>query len=103
MTIERDGRRLVWRRQIQPRPGAGDDRRSELRGRAAGGRDARPIAPQLHRQRHFPEAEVLAALERTGLECLDVFGHGHDAVPEQPLDESRHTKAIYIVGLPDGP
>ena len=50
----------------------------------------------MHRQRHFPEAEVLATLERAGLECLDVFGHDHDAILEQPLDEVKHTKAVYI-------
>jgi len=48
-----------------------------------------------HRQRHFPEAEVLAALHGAGLECLDVYGHGLDGIPRQPL-ESTDTKAIYI-------
>ena len=50
----------------------------------------------MHRQRHFPEAEVLAALESAGLECLEVFGHGEDAVLQQPLDDEVHTKAVYI-------
>ena len=50
----------------------------------------------MHRQRHFPEAEVLEILEAAGLECLDVFGHGFDAVLEQPVDELRHTKVVYI-------
>ena len=58
--------------------------------------DAGRSRRELHRQRHFPEAEMLAALERAGLECLDVFGHADDAVPEQPLDEDAHYKAIYI-------
>jgi hypothetical protein len=35
-------------------------------------------------------------LERAGLECLDVFGHGHDGIPKQPLDEIAHSKAVYI-------
>lgn len=54
------------------------------------------VEAHLHRQRHFPEAEVLGVLEECGLECLDVFGHGHDAVPQQPLEDLRHTKAVYI-------
>jgi ThiF family len=54
------------------------------------------LPPHIHRQRHFPEAEVLAALDRAGLECLDVHGHGLDGVLCQPLDEEVHTKAIYI-------
>jgi len=49
-----------------------------------------------HRQRHFPEGEVLEALERAGLECLDVYGQSTDGVPRKPLDEGAHTKAIYI-------
>ena len=48
-----------------------------------------------HRQRHFPEAEVRAALADAGLECLGVYGHGLDGIPTQPL-EPTHTKAIYI-------
>ena len=63
---------------------------------ARGGEARAEIAHQMHRQRHFPEAEVLAALERAGFECLDVFGHGFDAIPQQPLDELVHTKAIYL-------
>jgi hypothetical protein len=39
---------------------------------------------------------VLAALERAGLDCLALFGHDDATVPEQPLDEDRHTKAVYI-------
>ena len=50
----------------------------------------------VHRQRHFAEAEVLLALERAGLECLGVYGHGFDGIPRQPLDVSAHTKAIYV-------
>lgn len=50
----------------------------------------------IHRQRHFPEAEVLAALASAGLACLGVWGHGLDGVPERPLDEVLHTKAIYV-------
>ncbi len=49
-----------------------------------------------HRQRHFPEHEVLEALERAGLECLDVYGQSTDGTPRKPLDEGAHTKAIYV-------
>jgi hypothetical protein len=52
--------------------------------------------PELHRERHFSESEVRAALSAAGLECLDVYGHHHDAIPKQPLDEVAHTKGVYI-------
>lgn len=55
-----------------------------------------PIAPQIHRQRHFPEAVVIGALQGAGLETVAVHGHHYDAVLHQPLDEDKHTKAIYI-------
>ena len=54
-----------------------------------------------HRQRHFPEHEVLAALERAGLECLDVYGQSTDGIPRKPLDEGAHTKAIYLARAAD--
>ena len=50
----------------------------------------------VHRQRHHPAEEVLAALEEAGLRCLALYGHDEDAVLEQPFDEFRHAKAIYV-------
>jgi SAM-dependent methyltransferase len=99
VALEQDGRRLLWhgRASADQEPGTIAEASFEVEALEAG---VAAIPPQLHRQRHFPEAEVLAALASAGLECLDVYGHGHDAVPEQPLDESRHTKAVYIAGLP---
>ncbi len=87
-----DGRELVWRGDTPKdvAPGSICEATMLL--------DGEPFAT--HRQRHFPEEEVLAALERAGLECLDVYGHGTDGVPRKPLDEATHTKAIFIA-LPD--
>jgi len=53
-------------------------------------------SPSVHRQRHFPKRVALGALEASGLESLEVFGHVEDAVFRQPLDEERHLKAIYV-------
>jgi SAM-dependent methyltransferase len=98
VVVERDGRRLVWKGRSTPdaEPGTIAEASFEVLP-AAGGREDEPqIAPEMHRQRHFPEAEVLAALESTGLECLEVFGHGEDAVLRQPLQDEVHSKAVYI-------
>jgi SAM-dependent methyltransferase len=94
--IERGGYRLVWRGQAASDVEPGSICESTL--------EMIPLDPagegeeraHGHRQRHFPEEEVLAALGRAGLECLDVYGHGYDGIFKQPLDESVHTKAIYI-------
>ncbi len=90
--VDRDGARLIWTGRAAPDAEAGStcEAAFEIQGN---GKDA---SAQLHRQRHFPEADVLAALEGAGFECLGVFGHGYGGVPKQPLDEEIHTKAIYI-------
>jgi SAM-dependent methyltransferase len=85
--IERNSRRLVWRGTATPDVAAGSICESRM--------EIGPGEEVTHRQRHFPEAEVLAALAKAGLECLDIYGHGLDGIPTQPL-ESTHTKAIYI-------
>lgn len=85
--IERNGRRLVWRGEATPDVAPGSICESRL--------EIGPGKVVTHRQRHFPEAEVLTALAGAGLECLDIYGHGLDGIPTQPL-EPTHTKAIYI-------
>ena len=94
-TIERDGLRLI-RTGLTP-PGQPPGAVWEAQFEAVGGGQEQPIEPHVHRQRHFPEQEVLAALQSVGLECLDVFGQSQEGPGMQkPLDESHHTKAIYI-------
>jgi SAM-dependent methyltransferase len=94
--LERDGRRLIWRGLTSPDAEPGSIAEASFEVEPLEGTAGPPIAPELHRERHFPEAEVLAALKRAGLECLDVYGHHHDAIPHQPLDEAKHAKGVYI-------
>jgi SAM-dependent methyltransferase len=91
--VRRRGRQLVWRGQAaaDTPPGSISEASFEVEGEAEG-----EIETHIHRQRHFPEAEVLELLEAAGLECLDAFGHGFDAVLEQPIDELVHTKVVYM-------
>jgi SAM-dependent methyltransferase len=90
--IERAGLLMVWSGQATSDVEAGSvcEALFEVEG------ETPTTKALLHRQRHFPEAEVLAALESAGLECLAVLGHGLDGIPTQPLDEAEHNKAIYI-------
>jgi SAM-dependent methyltransferase len=88
--VERNGRRLVWRGTAAADVAPGSICESRL--------EIGPEEVATHRQRHFPEAEVLAALAAAGLECLDVYGHGLDGIPTQPV-EAAHTKAIYIARI----
>ena len=96
VVVERNGRRMIWKGLTSPgaEPGATAEASFEVEplDPAAGP----PIPPELHRERHFPEGEVRAALAAAGLECLDVYGHHHDGIPRQPFDEAAHTKGVYI-------
>lgn len=96
--VEEGGRRLVWRGLASADVAADSvcESRLEVLGDLGGESLADRAETSIHRQRHFSEAHVLAALERAGLECLDVYGHGLDGIPRQPLDVEGHTKAIYI-------
>lgn len=104
--VERSGKRLIWRGLATPDvpPSSicesGLEVVSDDRGAKSG-----EATVFTHRQRHFSRGEVLAALERAGLECLDTYGIFTDGIRQQPLDESIHTKAIYIARIPraDGP
>jgi SAM-dependent methyltransferase len=88
--VEREGRELIWRGLASADVQPGSICESEM--------EVAPGEVLTHRQRHFPEAEVRAALAQAGLECLDVFGHGLDGIPTQPL-EPTHTKAIYVARI----
>jgi SAM-dependent methyltransferase len=92
--MERGGRRLVWRGQgsVDAAPGSISEARFEIHF----GTDEERVETHVHRQRHFPEEQVREQLENAGLECLDVFGHGFDAVPKQPVEELEHSKVVYI-------
>lgn len=96
VVMEKDGRRLIWKGLTSPDAPPGSVAEASFEAEPLEESAGPAIPPELHRERHFPEAEVLAALERAGLECLDVYGHHHDAVPHQPLDEVAHAKAVYI-------
>jgi SAM-dependent methyltransferase len=96
VVLERDGKRLVWKGLTDPdaRPGSIAEASFEVEPLDDSG--GPPIPPELHRERHFSEDEIRAAMAVAGLECLDVYGHHHDAIPQQPLDEVAHTKGVYI-------
>lgn len=52
-----------------------------------------------HFQRHHPEARIRHLLRRAGLHCVAVYGQFPGPRFECPLDELRHSKAIYVARL----
>ncbi len=49
-----------------------------------------------HVQRHHPRSAIVAAMERSGLECCAVFGQRRGAVLEDQADETSHIKLVYL-------
>lgn len=95
--VERNGQRMVWSGRADPAGPPGMLAEAvfsvePVSDSAGGGTELRAV----HTERHFPEADALQALEKAGFRSVDVFGIHYDAVLQQPLDELRHTKAIYI-------
>ncbi len=57
------------------------------------------IEPHVHRERHWTADQVRAAMEAAGLEMLAALGQSEvdlKVLLEQPPDEWRHYKVIYI-------
>jgi SAM-dependent methyltransferase len=95
--VEHGGRRMVWRGLSGGDAPASSICESRLEVDGPGSVwSGSEVPAHVHRQRHFPEREVLAALDGAGLECLGVFGHGHDAIAHQPLEELVHHKAVFV-------
>jgi SAM-dependent methyltransferase len=92
---EVSGREMRWAGQASEgvEPGGVNTARFEVVGD--------PSASHDHRQRHFPEASVLQALTGAELKCLEVWGD-YEGEQDQPLDEDRHQKAIYIARSASG-
>lgn len=94
IVVNQNGRELVWRGKLTPEevvPGIFAEASFEEVG-AEG-------SAHVHRQRHFAQADVEAAIERVGLECIALYGE-LDGALTLGLDENLHTKAVYLVRLP---
>jgi SAM-dependent methyltransferase len=92
IVVEKEGRRLVWRGQVPPeevRPGLVGEGRFEVEGKG----EADSV--HVHRLRHFPKAEVTAAIGAAGLRCVSFFGEKEGSLLPD-LDEEAHATAVYL-------
>lgn len=87
-----DGRRFVWQGLTSP-SGPGSEAIYEARIESLEGE----AETHLHRQRYFPETEVLAAADAVGLRELAVYGE-LDGDLSPGVDEDHHTKFVYVLG-----
>lgn len=93
--MEINGRRLLWHGRSDPEMSSGGIAEAVFEVEPLGG-GAATIPTETHRQRHFPEAEILGSLERCGYECLEVHGLFTDGILRRPLEDERHSKAVYV-------
>ena len=93
---EQEGKRLTWHGQTTTDPAPGVLAQATFEVKEIGANGVAPLCVSVHRQRHYPAESVTAALDRAGLQCLAVFGQHFDARLHQPLDETRHTKGVFI-------
>jgi SAM-dependent methyltransferase len=94
--VESAGSLMVWRGRCpaSPPPGVLAEAVLDVFAAAPGGTWERHVST--HLQRHHPEPVVRAALAAAGLECVAVHGQTAAAELEPGVDETRHTKAIYV-------
>lgn len=93
LVVEGNGRRLLWEGQMSPdevAPGVLATVRYEAEGESG--------SEHIHLQRHFPQEEVLAAVEGAGLRCVALLGE-LDGELYEGVDEEEHTKSIYVCRL----
>jgi SAM-dependent methyltransferase len=96
VVVEARGRRLIWQGQTggHAEPGQISEAVFEVEALVPG--TGPVVPPEVHRQRHHPEAELQAAIAAAGLEVVGLYGCTTDGIPRQPVDEDAHTKAIYV-------
>lgn len=87
--VDHDGRRFSWAGRGSIEAPAGSVFEASFDGEGAG------VTPHVHRQRHFPEAEVREGVEAAGLVLVEVTGE-LDGELSSDVDEDLHTKAVYV-------
>jgi ubiquinone/menaquinone biosynthesis C-methylase UbiE len=93
VVVNQNGRELVWRGTLLPDevvPGVVAEalfKEVGLEGSA-----------HVHRQRHFSQEEILAAVAKVGLESIAVYGEQEGNLTPG-VDETFHTKSVYLAHL----
>jgi SAM-dependent methyltransferase len=90
------GRSIVWQGMVDGSWAGGSFARGAMSVEDESGRAFESFE---HRQRHFRPYEVSRCVHEAGLSLRVVCGLGFDAVLQRPLDELRHTKALYLASV----
>jgi len=87
---------LVWQGLAAADFGAGDCAAATVTAFARRDEQSWRRSESHHLQRHHPPDVIGAAISEAGLETVAVYGQGLDGRPVRPVDEARHTKAVFI-------
>jgi SAM-dependent methyltransferase len=94
--VERDGAVMVWRGRCASTAPDGVLAEAALDVFSPEGAGNWRRRHSTHLQRHHGEAVIRMALAAAGLECVTAYGQTPAAAFEPGVDESRHTKAIFL-------
>jgi SAM-dependent methyltransferase len=92
---EREGRFMAWHGLTPATLAAGEEAAADVDVFASGEEGWQRITSR-HRQRHWPREVVVELAAGAGLEVREVLGQHRGALLEPGLDESVHTKAVYV-------
>lgn len=92
-TSHRGGRTVVWNGMTAADVEPGSVCAASIEGDG--------IDAHVHRQRHYPERQVRAALESAGLRCLEAIGYDDEMNLYRPADEARAAKVLYVAAEAD--
>jgi ubiquinone/menaquinone biosynthesis C-methylase UbiE len=100
---DRDGHFLAWRGETAAEMPAGGPAQATVEVFTPAGDGLWHRRSSVHRQRHWPRADVRTIARRAGLELLAVHGQHPGAVLDPTLDELVHSKAVYLACRDDRP
>jgi SAM-dependent methyltransferase len=95
-TTDRDGVFLAWRGETARELEAGGPAQATVEVFAPAGDGLWERHSSVHRQRHWPPAQIRELAARAGLRVLAVHGQHPGAVIEPELDELVHSKAVFL-------
>ena len=100
---DRDGHFLAWRGETAAEMPAGGPAQATVEVFTPAGDGLWHRRSSVHRQRHWPHADVQTIARRAGLRLLAVHGQHPGAVLDPTLDELVHSKAVYLACRDDRP
>ena len=95
LVIDRDGFFIAWAGDASPDAEAGCIAEATIDVFTASG-PGWSRTRSVHRQRHWPSAEVARIARHAGLRVVAMLGQRHGAILDPLVDESTHSKVLFV-------